>query len=233
MKNDRERYRHIKEHFNSEAGDFDSGITARVPFYGLFIEALVNVLPFEKEKAIRVADLGCGTGAVALRVKKSFPNAEIHCVDLSPEMLTSARGKLSGYTGITYQESDLLKADLKGYDVIVSSLCLHHIGEEKEKKDIFKKIYNALLAGGVFYIYDVILASNGFVQDVCLEEWKKFMSSTLSPEDIEKTIRNYREEDRPFTLMKELGWLNEAGFKDVDVICKFYNGAVYGGVKRD
>jgi len=233
MDNDSRRFRDIKEHFSLEAGDFDSIIADRVPFYDLFIRALVNVLPFKKDKAIRIADLGCGTGTISFYVKEIFPNAEIDCVDFSSEMLESARKKLGRFKGIRYFESDILKFNLIGYDAVLSSLCLHHIGKEKEKKEFFKKVYNGLLEGGVFYIYDVILASNSTVQDVYLEEWKKFMSENLSFEDVEKTIQKYYDEDRPFALMDELKRLEETGFRDVDVICKFYNGAVYGGIRRD
>ncbi|MFH2069215.1 MAG: class I SAM-dependent methyltransferase [Candidatus Omnitrophota bacterium] len=233
MKRDCERFAAVKEHFNSEAGEFDSIITDRVPFYGLFIGALVNVLPFRKDEAIRVADLGCGTGAVARRVKERFPEAEITCVDFSPEMLSSARKELIGYTKILYHAGDVREFEFKDYHAVLSSLCLHHIGSKKEKRNFFRKVREGLLLGGVFYIYDVITASSNILQDVYLREWKRSMSEKLSPPDVEETLHKYREEDRPFALMDELRWLEEAGFKDVDVICKFYNGAVYGGVKRD
>jgi len=32
------------------------------------VDALVSAMPFERTAAIRVIDLGCGTGTVALRV---------------------------------------------------------------------------------------------------------------------------------------------------------------------
>lgn len=232
MCNDSERTKQIKEHFSKESEEFDSIITNRVPFYGLFIEALVNILPFKQDKAIKVVDLGCGTGTVACCVKKRFPNAEIACVDFSPEMLASAKTKLDQYYDISYHESDVCQFNFTGYDVVLSSLCLHHIGSEKEKTDFFRKVYNGLLPEGVFYIYDVILASNRALQGVYLEEWKRYMRKNLSAKDIDDTLRKYREEDRPFALMTELKWLGEAGFKEIDVICKFYNGAVYGGVKN-
>ncbi len=231
MDSDSGRFSDIKKHFSLEAGGFDSIIADRVPFYDLFIRALVNVVPFKKDKAIRIADLGCGTGTVSFYVKERFPNAEIDCVDFSPEMLKAARKKLERFRGITYFESDILKFNLIGYDAVLSSLCLHHIGKEKEKKGFFKQVYNSLLEGGVFYIYDVILASNSVVQEVFLEEWKEFMRKNLSFEDVGKTMQKYYDEDRPFALMDELKRLEEAGFRDVDVICKFYNGAVYGGIK--
>lgn len=73
MDNDTERFGQIKDHFDAEADIFDAIIKARVPFYELFMDALVNVLPFDKDRMIKVADLGCGNGAVAFAVKSKFP----------------------------------------------------------------------------------------------------------------------------------------------------------------
>jgi tRNA (cmo5U34)-methyltransferase len=231
MNSDEDRFDQIKDHFNEEADTFDAIIKARVPFYEIFMEALVNVLPFKKDKAIKVADLGCGNGAVSFAVKEKFPNARITCVDFSAEMLQAARKKLSGHQNIDFIESDILKFNLSGFDAVLTSLCLHHIGEEKEKLTYFRKVHDGLLSGGVFYIYDVVLGSNDHLQKVNIIQWQKFMSLNLSEEDVEKTMSIYHNEDRPFPLMQELKRLKEAGFKDVDVICKYYNGAVYGGLK--
>jgi tRNA (cmo5U34)-methyltransferase len=42
---------------------------------------------------------------------------------------------------------------------------------------------------------------------------------------------NYREEDRPARFVDQLNRLRDIGFNGVDVIWKYYNFAVYGGVK--
>ena len=47
-----------------------------------------------------------------------------------------------------------------------------------------------------------------------------------------KWIPNYEAKDRPAKLMDQLKWMEEIGFVDVDVVWKYYNFAVYGGVRR-
>ena len=55
----------------------------------------------------------------------------------------------------------------------------------------------------------------------------------LSPEEIDgKWIPKYHTEDRPAKLIDQLAWMLEIGFAAVDVVWKYYNFAVYGGVKR-
>ncbi len=151
MEENNDRFQRIKEHFSGEAQEFDTIITNRVPFYGVFMDALIKVMPFKKDKAIKVADLGSGTGTLAYKVKENFPNAEVACVDFSRGMLEAAKKKLDKYKGISYHESDILKFDFTGYDAVLSSLCLHHIGSEEEKREFFNKVYKGLSSGGVFY----------------------------------------------------------------------------------
>jgi tRNA (cmo5U34)-methyltransferase len=46
-----------------------------------------------------------------------------------------------------------------------------------------------------------------------------------------KWIPQYVAEDRPSPLVDQLSWLAQSGFRDVDVLWKYYNFAVYGGIK--
>jgi tRNA (cmo5U34)-methyltransferase len=93
-------------------------------------------------------------------------------------------------------------------------------------------IYGALSENGVFYNADVVLGSNDYLQELYLEKWKEFMCRKVAPEEVEnKWIRTYKEEDSPAQLISHLKWLEEIGFKEVDVIWKYYNFTVYGGYK--
>ena len=59
------------------------------------------------------------------------------------------------------------------------------------------------------------------------------MGKSLSADEIEgKWIPKYYEEDRPAKLIDQLAWMAQIGFADVDVLWKYYNFAVYGGVRR-
>jgi tRNA (cmo5U34)-methyltransferase len=77
----------IVEHFEGEAPIFDELIVKLIPRYAEMIDALVWMLPFAASDAIRVLDLGCGTGGVGARVLQQFPGACITCVDVAPSML--------------------------------------------------------------------------------------------------------------------------------------------------
>jgi tRNA (cmo5U34)-methyltransferase len=225
----------VKDHFESEAGEFDGIILRLIPYYPEMVEALVSALPFEASRPIRVTDLGCGTGTVAARVKADFPNASVTCVDIAANMLEMAKIKLAGEPGVRFVQADFNHFDFDTQqDAVVSSLALHHLASDGDKRNFYRKIFRSLAAGGAFYNADVVLASHVGLQKTAMDKWKAFMLKSVSPDEIEgKWLPKYREEDRPARLTGQLKWLEEIGFADVDVIWKYYNYAVYGGTKSE
>jgi tRNA (cmo5U34)-methyltransferase len=223
----------IKMHFEGEAREFDQIILKLIPYYHEMIRALIAAIPFEASDKIKVIDLGCGTGSIAKKVKETYPNAQVTCVDIAENMIEMARIKLSSYSDVRYQASDFYQLNFsETYDVVISSLALHHLITDEDKQDFYSKIYKALPPGGIFYNADVVLASGSHLQEAYIRQWKDFMSKSVSKQEIEdKWIPKYKEEDRPARLMDQLAWLSKIGFVDTDVVWKFYNFAVYGGTK--
>ncbi|GEP33832.1 SAM-dependent methyltransferase [Nocardioides szechwanensis] len=80
---------------------------------------LLSVLP---EAPGRVADLGCGTGTLALLLAEE--GYVVDGVDFSPEMVRRARAKATGTTGVTFVVADAAEPPLTPatYDVV---LCRH------------------------------------------------------------------------------------------------------------
>jgi tRNA (cmo5U34)-methyltransferase len=222
----------IKQHFEEEAGDFDRIILTLIPDYPQMVEAQVAALPFESAAPIRVIDLGCGTGTVAQSVLDAFQNAHVTCLDLAENMIALAQAKLARYPAVRFVVGDFAAFDGE-YDVVISSLALHHLATDEHKRRFYGHIYDRLSPGGVFYNGDVVLASSDFLQAIYMHRWRAFMRRNISDEEIEeKWIAKHQAEDHPARLVDQLAWLTEIGFADVDVLWKHYNFAVYGGVRR-
>lgn len=59
------------------------------------------------------------------------------------------------------------------------------------------------------------------------------MNKSCSMDDINNNwLVKYRNEDNPAKLLEQVKWLEEIGFSDIDIIWKYYNFAVYGGLKK-
>ena len=224
----------VKQHFEEEAQEFDAIIRRLIPNYEQMLDALVTALPFNQSQSIRVVDLGCGTGTIARRIKDVYPQAQVTCVDIAEKMLQIAQVKL-GDAGddLRYQLANFEDYEFDTtYDVAVSSLALHHLVNDDDKIKFYKKIYDCLTIGGVFYNADVILGSSSHLQERYMEKWREYMRLQVSVEEIEqKWIPQHYDEDHPASLMSQLAWLRDLGFTEVDVIWKYYNFSVYGGRK--
>ena len=170
-----ERIEKVKDHFEEEAKEFDRVILKLIPFYEEMIKALILSIPFKKEELIKVIDLGCGTGTIASKIKETFPNSRISCLDIAENMIKMAQIKLGENKKVVYHIGDFYSFDFdKKYDVVISSLALHHLAEDEDKKMFYQKIYNALTDRGVFYNADVVLGSNNYLQELYMTKWKEF-----------------------------------------------------------
>jgi tRNA (cmo5U34)-methyltransferase len=224
---------HVKEHFETEAKEFDEIIFRIIPYYSEMIEALLNSIHFSNYQYIRVIDLGCGTGTVARRISEKFPNSEIVCLDIASNMIDLAKQKLSDHSKTSFITGDFSKTIFDGkFDLVVSSLALHHLENDKFKKEFYKKVYDILTDSGQFINADVVLASTDFHQEVYMNRWVEYMNRTYPKDQIyDNWIQKYNTEDRPAKLIDQIKWLEDIGFKSVDVIWKYYNFSVYCGNK--
>ncbi|MEK6794169.1 MAG: class I SAM-dependent methyltransferase, partial [Spirochaetota bacterium] len=192
------RMKGIEAHFDSEAKKFDRLIKTMVPGYDAMINAAVGSLPFPRSRAIRVVDLGTGTGTLASRVSTAYPKAQITCVDMAQSMLAMAKRKLPR---ARFHRSDFYRYEFDGtYDAVVSSLALHHLVTDTDKHAFYRKIFRALKRGGVFVNADVIFGATKHIQAAALGQWRTFMEKRSSPREIKTTFANFRREDSPATI---------------------------------
>ena len=223
----------VKQHFETEANDFDRTILTLIPYYTTMIRALIEGIHFDRSLPLRVIDLGCGTGTVAAKVLEKFPNAHVTCMDLAENMIAAARERLEHYPHVDFIVGDFQHHTFaSNYDVAVSSLALHHLETDNDKLSFYRQIFESLNPGGIFYNADVVLASSEFLEGVNIQEWRKFMSRSISEAEITgKWIPMAEEEDHPSRLIDQLRWFAEIGFIDIDVIWKYFGFAVYGGTR--
>lgn len=222
----------VKNHFEEEAAAFDEIIKMIIPHYEKMIQALVDAIPFDESANIKVLDLGCGTGNVSYNIKKRFPNSEIVCLDLAENMIELAKNKLSEYDDITYKIMDFRNINFKNeFNVVISSLAIHHLIDD-EKKKIYKYIYDSLRSNGVFYNADIILGSNDELQNIYMEKWIQHMLKKISMGEMDsKWLPKHKDEDIPAKITDHIRWMDDLGFKGIDIVWKQYYFGVYGGTK--
>ena len=225
--------KNVKEHFEEEAKEFDKTILKLIPMYDEMLDSMISVIPFGSGDKFKLLDLGSGTGNITKKVKDKFSNSMITCIDIAENMIEMAKIKLKAYNDIKYYTGDFLEVNFEDkFDVVLSSLALHHIKTDEDKKKFYRRIYGLLKPGGVFLNSDYVLGSNGNLNRIYRRKWIDFMLLNLPEIEVkEKWIPKEMEEDFPAPLINHLKWLDETGYESVDVVLKYYGHAVYCGTR--
>jgi release factor glutamine methyltransferase len=84
--------------------------------------------------ALKIVDVGTGSGCIALALAKELPQAEIHATDISPEALEIAEANAARHqmtSRIHFHDTDLLKGlPTRYFDFVVSNP--PYVGESEE-----------------------------------------------------------------------------------------------------
>lgn len=93
----------------------------------------------------RIADLGCGTGSLALLLAED--GHSVDGVDFSPEMVRRAEAKAGTYPGMTFTVGDAAAPDLPAaaYDVV---LCRHVLWALPSPADVLARWVDLLAPDG-------------------------------------------------------------------------------------
>lgn len=103
-----------------------------------------------------VLDLACGTGTLAIEIKKEHPKAKVSGVDGDPAILERAREKArDAGVKIAFKQglSNELPYEAGTFDVVVCTLFFHHLTDEA-KADTAEEIRRVLKPGGRVVIAD-------------------------------------------------------------------------------
>lgn len=115
----------------------------------LLVELALQAMP--ESRSVRVADIGTGTGAVALAIASERPQSTLVATDISAAALQVARGNATrlGVRNVEFREGDLcapLHAEV--FDIIVSNPPYVRNGDPHlEQGDIRFEPISALVAG--------------------------------------------------------------------------------------
>lgn len=112
-------------------------IIGAVDFYGIALlvnphtliprpetEELVRWILDENKDAVRILDMGTGSGAIAIALAVNLPQAQLTAIDISEDALATAReNALKNGAKIDFIQQDILQAQrlLESYELIVSN----------------------------------------------------------------------------------------------------------------
>ena len=101
----------------------------------------------------RILEIGCGTGNLTIRAKRSHPHLEVIGCDPDPRALQRARRKTDA---IRFDEgyAERLPYDDGEFDRVLSCMMLHHVADEA-KPAAAAEVFRVLRPGGRLHLVDI------------------------------------------------------------------------------
>jgi len=208
---------------------------------------LVAAVPFDAAEPFRILELGSGDGCLAEALLTVFPQSTLTALDGSESMRAATSKRLALFGGrASVAGFDLTALDwwdrMFGVDLIVSSLCLHHINDTK-KQYLYKAAAERLSARGALLVADLIDPQHPAARRLAADQWdaaaRQQAEMLAGPELFERFVdarwNHFRFPDageHPSPLFHHLVWLKHAGFAAVDCAWLHAGHAVFGGFKR-
>jgi tRNA (cmo5U34)-methyltransferase len=210
--------------FDAGAADYDALRRKLIPPFDAFYGTAVAALALAGRPLRRVLDLGAGTGLLGATIARAYPHAELTLLDGSPAMIGQARRSLGDRA--RYVTGDLTGPLPPGpWDAIVSALAIHHL-DDNAKRDLLQRTHAALSPGGMFVNAEQVKGPTAML-DAAYVDWHERGARALGASAEQWAFATERQRhDRLATVEKQLLWLREGGFEDVDCLFKDHRFAV-------
>jgi tRNA (cmo5U34)-methyltransferase len=186
-----------------------------VPRHAEMMATILALVPFGTGEPFTVVEIGSGTGRLGAALLDSFPKATLVALDGSESTIARAARLLQpfGHRAVvrSFELASLDWWDLMRADVVVSSLCLHHLNDAK-KQYLFRAAAERLSPRGALLVADRVEAQHPIAR-------RLFEGRQDDPAD------------HPSPLFFQLVWLKHAGFESADCFWAAAGHAVYGGFK--
>ena len=148
----------------------------------------------------KVLDIGCGSGALAIRVAKSRPGVRVFGVDTwganweSSKERCEVNAKAEGVAErVSFESADAasLPFDDGTFDAVVSNFVFHEVHRVRDKRTLLEEALRVLKPGGVFVFQDLFL-------------WKRIYGPI---DELRETVRGYGAEAVAFVDTSQSGFI--------------------------
>jgi SAM-dependent methyltransferase len=205
------------------------------------LDLMAAAIPFPRDAALRVLDLGCGPGDVGRTIHARYPQSRIDGVDRDVFLISLCIGtnRREGVSGRIFVR-DLWGADWykdleRGYDVVATANALHWL-DARRVAELCKEVFRLLRPGGVFLFVEPAGSEATFAAGFA--EWKSRLPARYCRENWERFWKRANEilgYDHTRLLgardshlaggegLPVSGWtqfLKDAGFISIDVLLR-------------
>jgi tRNA (cmo5U34)-methyltransferase len=196
-----------------------------------------------------ILELCCGAGDLAAFLLGRFSEARYLALDGSPAMLAETTRQCASFrdrleTRRFDLASDAWRRMRERPHAIVSSLAVHHL-DSNGKRKLFRDLHGLLAPEGAFVLADIMRPTSPAGFAVAAEAYERAVAErSLKERGDLSMLEKLRElrwnyfrypddntADQPSTMAEHLIWMEEAGFRGVDIHWAVAGHAILSGTK--
>ncbi len=217
------------------------------PFLKEQLDVMTTLITGFGISARRFVDLGCGDGILAAVVLEKFSESVGVLVDHSQPMLKAAKKELAKFgSRIQICEADygnpLWLNSIQQYtpvDLVISGFSIHHQPDPR-KRLLYSEIFQILRPGGLFINMEHVASAtdrlSGLWDQIRVDSLYELAQKTEPDKTRAAVEKEYFERpDREANLFSpveaQCDWLREIGYVDVDCFFKYFELALFGGLR--
>ncbi len=211
-----------------------------IPFGAEQINVMLQVIQHFKQDVQQIMDLGCGNGFLGKVLLDTYPNALALFIDHSEPMVEQAKEYLAAYKNQStviqgdFSESLSTFAEPDSVDCVVSGFAIHHLPHDKKKK-LYAEIYTLLKDGGIFINIEHTASATTKLENLYDEQFVQHLANYNQKSIEEVTKEYYSRPDKEDNILErvdiQVNWLREIGYQHADCYFKWFELAVFGGIK--
>jgi tRNA (cmo5U34)-methyltransferase len=227
----------IRERFDNDVERFSDLNTGQVTTIDakITLELITEAARRINPSAQHLLDIGCGAGNYTLTMLSKMPSLECTLVDLSQPMLDRAFQRVSA---VTTRPVNILQGDIRNvelpanhYDIILAGAVLHHLRDDQDWEETFRKIFGLLKPGGSFMISDLVIQDTQVMTDYTMERYGEYLEEIGGKDYRRKVLEYVNKEDSPRSITYQLELMRKTGFREVEVFHKNMCFGAFGGIK--
>jgi tRNA (cmo5U34)-methyltransferase len=179
-------------------------------------------------KKVKVLELGIGTGLTAETILQQLPDSDYTGIDYSETMLKNAKRKLAKYNPKLVLKDYSINRLPGNNDLVVSVISIHHQRSDKDKKELFKKVFDSLSEKGIFIWADLVTSRDR--EEFALNEYlhcHHLVEKAPSRKALREWAFHHKFMNSCAPLEDQIDWLRQAGFKETVAFRKFTTALVF------
>lgn len=207
---------------------FDDMISRSVPLYAEVQQLVPTLAQLLDHDPIRVVDLGCSTGTSLIAIADALTdrNIELIGVDQSQPMLEQCEKKLDSLglqDRISVYRDDIRRFEFEGSSIVLMNYTLQFVPIE-DRIDLLTRIRRSIRPGGFLVMSEKFVHDDVQFDQSLVELYFDFKRRNgYSELEISRKRDALENVLIPFSVKENEKLLSEAGFKESELILKWFN----------